>query len=368
VPLGVALLGALVGGLAVLSASATPAAPAPAGSEVDSKPFGADEAVSERGEPLESEEMSEVDRALASIEWTTEGSAQVGDLATLALEPGLRFTGRQGTRTLLELMQNPADGSDLGLLTTDSLDWFVIFDFDDVGYVENADQEALDSDDLLDSLKEGNVYANEARAERGWPPISIVGWHTEPFYNAESKNLEWCIEGVVDGRRLVNYNTRILGRRGVMSANLLVSPEELDEVLPEIRRILTGFAFSEGQSYAEFRAGDKIAQYGLGALVVGGAVGVAAKMGLLAKLGTFLAKAWKFVIFGLLAFGAGLKRLFQRGTPAASERDDSEQSQPSAEAFAASEASVDGSSGEASLPATSGSRDSERSSAADIAP
>ena len=55
------------------------------------------------------------------------------------------------------------------------------------------------------------------------------------------------------------------------------------------------------RSYSDFRAGDKVAEYGLATLVAGGATAVAAKTGLLAKL-------WKLIAAGIAALIAFLKR------------------------------------------------------------
>jgi uncharacterized membrane-anchored protein len=247
---------------------------------------------------------------LSSLQWTVgPGKAKVGNLAEIQVPEGTRFTDAAGTRKMLEMMHNPTGGNELGLLTNDELDWFVIFEFEDIGYVKDADKEKLDGNAILESLRTGNEAGNEERKKRGWAPITIVGWHTAPFYNKETNNLEWCIKGASEGHDIVNYNTRILGRGGVMSANLLVAPEQLDVTLPSIKTILKGFSYTEGQKYSEWKSGDKIAKYGLSALVVGGAVGVAAKLGLLGKLAGMLGKLWKVIILGIAALGAGLKGL-----------------------------------------------------------
>jgi uncharacterized membrane-anchored protein len=256
------------------------------------------------------EHEDEAAKFLNSLQWTVgPGTAKIGNQAEIKVPEGARFTGSAGTRKMLEMMHNPTAGSELGLLTNDQLDWFVIFEFEDSGYVKDADKEKLDAQAMLESLREGNEAGNEERKKRGWAPITIVGWHTAPFYNKETNNLEWCIKGASEGHDIVNYNTRILGRGGVMSANLLVAPEQLDATLPSIKALLKGFSYIEGQKYSEWKSGDKIAKYGLSALVVGGAVGVAAKLGLLGKLGGLLGKLWKLVIVGIAALGAGIKGL-----------------------------------------------------------
>jgi len=253
---------------------------------------------------------AEATKFLNSLKWTVgPGTAKVGNQAEIKVPEGARFTDSAGTRKMLEMMHNPTNGGELGLLTNDELDWFVIFEFEDIGYVKDADKEKLDGQAILESLREGNEAGNEERKKRGWAPITIVGWHTAPFYNKETNNLEWCIKGSAEGHEIVNYNTRILGRGGVMSANLLVAPEQLDVVLPSIKTMLKGFSYSQGQKYSEWKSGDKIAKYGLSALVVGGAVGVAAKLGLLGKLAASLGKLWKLVIMGLVGIGAAIKGL-----------------------------------------------------------
>jgi uncharacterized membrane-anchored protein len=255
------------------------------------------------GQPTESQ------RAFDSIAWT-KGPAKVnvGGQAEMQVPQGFAFTGPDGARKLLELMHNPTAGSELGILTDAELGMFVLFEFEDIGYVKDADKEKLDADDMLDSIREGNESANEARKERGWPPIQIVGWHTPPFYNPQTNNLEWCIKGESQGRTIINYNTRILGRAGVMSANLMVDPEKLGATLPVVKNLLGGFSYIEGKRYAQYLPGDKVAKYGLTALVVGGAVGVAAKTGFLAKIIASMGKLWKALIVGLIAVGAALKK------------------------------------------------------------
>src|SRR5450759_4993000 len=152
------------------------------------------------------EPESEANKVLRSLQWTVgPGTAKVGNLAEIKVPEGARFTGPDGTRKMLELMHNPTGSGELGLLTNNALDWFVIFEFEDIGYVKDADKEKLDGQAILESLREGNEAGNEERKKRGWAPITIVGWHTAPFYNKETNNLEWCVKGQSQGHDIVNY-------------------------------------------------------------------------------------------------------------------------------------------------------------------
>src|SRR5262249_47736205 len=111
------------------------------------------------------------------------------------------------------------------------------------------------------------------------------------------------------GAPVVNYTVRILGRRGVMSATLVSDPQQLDRDIVAFKSALGGFGFVPGERYSEFRSGDKVAEYGLAALVLGGAAVVATKPGFLKAFG-------KLIIIGVIAFGgavaAFLRKVFRR--------------------------------------------------------
>ena len=83
-------------------------------------------------------------------------------------------------------------------------------------------------------------------------------------------NLEWAIRATKRRLPVVNHNTRMLGRGGVMEVTLVTDPATLAETLPKFKTMLQGFEFKQGHKYAEFRAGDKTAAYGLTGLIVGG--------------------------------------------------------------------------------------------------
>jgi uncharacterized membrane-anchored protein len=83
--------------------------------------------------------------------------------------------------------------------------------------------------------------------------------------------------------------------------------------LPEIEKntpqILAAIDFNPGNRYADFSeaAGDKVASYGIAALVAGG---VAAKLGLFKGLWIALLGAKKFIIIGVVALVAWVGRFF----------------------------------------------------------
>lgn len=238
--------------------------------------------------------------------------AAMKDIATVAVPAGFFFLDGDQTRAMMQSYGEPVSGQEVGMLAPTNSDWSVFFDYADVGYVKDDDKDKLDADKLLQSIKAGNEEGNKQRRRNGVPPLNLIGWEQKPRYDETTHNLEWAIRFESEGQPILNYNTRLLGRKGYMSVILVVAPDELQKTLPTFQQVLAGYDYQPGETYAEYRSGDKVAKYGLAALVVGGAAVGAAKMGLLGGLLVFLKKGWKLLIVALAAVGAFLRKLFLR--------------------------------------------------------
>lgn len=256
------------------------------------------------------------DDAGGGIAWEDgPGTGGLGDEAEVAYPESCVFAGADGARRFLELTENPTDGSERGVLIcrtapvapdTSDGEWWVIFSFDPSGYVSDDEKDELDADAILASIKKGSEAANKEREERGWGRFDIVGWVERPYYDTATNNLTWSIDGKDPSEtHTVNHSVRLLGRGGVMHVDLVADPVQMATAVPEFNRMLSGFRFKPGHTYAEWREGDRVAAYGLTALVAGGAGAAAMKSGLIGKL-------WKVIVGALVAVGAGIKRLFGR--------------------------------------------------------
>ena len=253
---------------------------------------------------------AEAEKEKDGIKWQEgPGTATLKNTAEIKFPSGFRFANGDDTRRLLRASGEPSSGQEMGMLVSEEGRWSVFFEFSDDGYVKDDDKDKLDADKILNSIKKGNEYGNEERKRMGVPPLNITGWEKEPFYDQATHNLEWAIRAESEGRPIVNYNIRLLGRRGVMEVILVCNPDKLTATLPAFKELLAGYSYKQGETYAEYRQGDKLAKYGLTALVAGGAVAVAAKTGLLTAIVLFFKKAWKLVIVGVIAIGAFVKRL-----------------------------------------------------------
>jgi uncharacterized membrane-anchored protein len=233
---------------------------------------------------------------------------KLGNLAAIDLPEGYLFVeGKAECAKFIEATQNFPTHRELGVIVpTNGSKWWLLFEFEDVGYVKDDEKDNLKADELLNNMKEATAAGNEERRKRGWGELQVTGWYQAPRYNNETHNLEWAARARSQEGESVNYEIRLLGRRGVMSAELIGSPDEMDKALPELRNLLKGFTYLKEESYAAYRPGDKVAEYGLTALIAGGGLAVAAKSGLLGKL-------WKLLVFGFLAVVGAVKRLFGGG-------------------------------------------------------
>jgi len=248
---------------------------------------------------------------ISSLPWQLgKSTGQIEGKATIEVPEGYAFLGAKGTRELNRMMHNPQGSEEAYTLAPQDLSWVAYFTYSNTGYVKDNDK--LDADDLLASVREGTEAANKERKQNGWDPVHVTGWRFQPKYEKSINSLEWAIVGENERSHAqsVNYNTRLLGRHGVMEVVVVAAPEDFDAAIADFKRVLPGYAYAPGERYAEFREGDHVAEYGLAALVTGGAAAVAAKKGLFGVIGAFLASMWKLVLVGVAAVGARFRKLF----------------------------------------------------------
>ncbi|HJR63139.1 MAG TPA: DUF2167 domain-containing protein [Gemmatimonadaceae bacterium] len=248
-----------------------------------------------------------------------EGTITLKDgLATLTLPQGYRYLGPEDTERVLVEWGNPPGSATLGMIVpgglgaTDEESWAVIVSFDEDGYVEDDEAASIDYDELLRDMQKATRDDNKARTEAGYAPVDLVGWAARPHYDSTTRKLYWAKElqfGQAPERTL-NYDVRALGRRGVLVLSAVAAMKQLTEVETGMQQVLGFVAFNEGHRYADYIPGtDKVAAYGIGALIAGK---VAAKAGLFKLLIGVLAAAKKLIVIGLVAIAELARRFFRR--------------------------------------------------------
>lgn len=171
------------------------------------------------------------------------------------------------------------------------LSWAVVVSYEEDGYVEDDDAASLDFDDLLETMKEDTIEANEELAKQGYPTAELIGWATPPHYDAATKKLYWAKELRFEGveSNTLNYNIRIFGRRGTLVLNAVADMTDLARIESVTPQILSFVEFTPGNRYEDFDPEiDKVAAYGIGALIAGK---IAAKAGLFKAFLAFLIAA-----------------------------------------------------------------------------
>jgi uncharacterized membrane-anchored protein len=255
---------------------------------------------------------------VASLEFKTGRVVLGNDLATLNLPDSLVFLdGENAQRLLVDGWGNPPDDfPPLGMILPAGVSplaeesWGVTVEYEDSGYVSDEDAADIDYGDMLKDMQADMREANTWREENGYEPVQLVGWAAAPRYDAEGKKLHWAKElkfGDSETNTL-NYNIRVLGRKGVLVLNFVANMDQLAEIEANVPAVLAATEFNPGQRYAEFDPDlDTVAAYGLGALVAGK---VAAKTGLLAMLLVLLKKFWfiPVVVIGWLFKRIGLSK------------------------------------------------------------
>lgn len=247
---------------------------------------------------------------------------EIKDQASLALPEGYGFLPREHAVKVMALMGNSSDERLLGLIypLRENTEWFVTVEYEESGYIKDEEAKHWDADGLLDNLKEGTEEGNKRREKMGIDPIKVTRWVEPPAYDASLHHLVWSAElrrkNGEDPNPGVNYNTYVLGREGFISMCLVTSLSTVESEKPAARELLSAVSFHSGKRYEDFNSStDKVAAYGLAALV-GGAV--AKKIGLLGVFAAFFAKFAKVIFVGGAALGAGLfKRFKSKGSPSA---------------------------------------------------
>lgn len=235
-------------------------------------------------------------------------------LAEIDIPKGYKFLdGKQSKNVLTDLWGNPPSEV-IGMLfpenispISENFSYAVEITYSNEGYIEDEDAKDLDYDALLEEMQEDANLGNKERKKLGYPTIELVGWASKPFYSENDKKLHWAKELKFEGDEIntLNYNIRVLGRKGYLNLNAIGTIDVLPVFNNDVNEILNSVHFTVGNKYADFNPDiDDVAAYGIGGLIAGK---------LLAKAGFFalIVKFWKFIAIGAVGlFSIFKKKIF----------------------------------------------------------
>lgn len=240
--------------------------------------------------------------------------------ASIHIPTGFVFLNYNQTKKLIiDYWNNPSNRMDgiLGAIVPSSSTAFYqipiayILSYDECGYIKDDDANNVDYEQLLEQMKADANKENKSLPKE--QQLIIKGWAVPPKYIHASHVLIWAKE-MTNGdmtNDVINYDMRVLGRKGMISINAVASPQDLQEVVKRQDSFIKALKFDNGYAYKDFNADeDNVSDWTIGGLIAGTAA-VAAKSGLLAKLGLLLAKFWKLIVIGVVAIGTGIVKLFK---------------------------------------------------------
>ncbi|MHC8292923.1 DUF2167 domain-containing protein [Pseudomonas sp. LB3P58] len=240
-------------------------------------------------------------------------------IATLKLNEEFYYLDPNDTERLLtEGWGNPPGHKTLGMIIPKAVNpltasgWGVIVSYKDDGHISDEDAAKIDYADLLKQMQEEDEEDNKERQKQGYAGLHLLGWAEQPHYDETSHKMYWARELKADDAEdsTLNYSIRVLGRKGVLELNAVAAMVDLSMIKHELPKVIAFTNFTDGNLYTDYSPGtDKLASYGLAALVGGG---LAAKAGLFAKIGIFLLAAKKFLIVGLVVIAGFVRKLFSR--------------------------------------------------------
>lgn len=255
---------------------------------------------------------------LASLRFQQGKITLPNGVATLNLPANFRYLSpSDAEKVLVEAWGNPPGSQSLGMIFPADVSplsessWGVVITYDESGYVKDDDADKINYDDLLKDMKEQVEAASEERVKQGYGPMHLVGWAERPSYDKSTHKYYWAKEySTKANENSLNYNIRVLGRKGVLVLNAIAGMKQINDIKKEMKSVVAFTEFAPGYLYSEFDSStDKVAEYGLAALVAGG---VAAKLGFFGKLFALLLAAKKLVFLAIAAIGAGIVKFFKK--------------------------------------------------------
>lgn len=256
---------------------------------------------------------------LASLKQKTGTVTLPSGIATLKLNNEFYYLDPADTERLLtDGWGNPPGFKTLGMIVPKAVSplsergWGVIVSYKADGHVSDEDAAKIDYAELLQQMQEEDEEDNKQRQKQGYAGLHLLGWAEPPRYDDTTHKMYWARELKADDAQqtTLNYSIRVLGREGVLELNAVAAMADLATIQQEMPKVLAFTNFTDGNLYTDFNPKtDKLATYGLAALVAGG---IAAKAGLFAKIGIFLLAAKKFLVIGVVALLAVIRKLFNR--------------------------------------------------------
>ncbi len=267
--------------------------------------------------PQEIAAVQKAMKAIGELQYKSGEISLADGKVKIVLPPEFQYLDAANARkVMVDIYGNPpqASGGD-GMIVPKGMKffggggWLAELHWKADGYVKDDDFSKLNFTDMLNELKAGQKAASDERVRGGFGKMELATWAEQPHYDRATHKLYYSKLFDTDGsEQQLNYDIRVLGRHGVLEVSIMSFKSQMAEIETQAPAILGMVDFTDGNRYADYKPKtDKVAAYGIGGLIAGG---ILAKAGFFKAIWIAIIAAKKFVIIGLVAIGAWLKKIF----------------------------------------------------------
>jgi uncharacterized membrane-anchored protein len=267
------------------------------------------------GDPAAAPEGDPAQQFEASLRYQTGDIAIGSGLARIHLGEEFRYLDSSQTNRVLQAWGNPANANTLGMVVATGMtvtqedSWAVILTSMDDGHVNDDDANDINFDEVLEEMKRDSREASARRVQAGLSPLTLEGWAERPHYDRGAHLLYWAKDlSSGQGEHTLNYAVRVLGRTNVLELNAVASMRQLSSIRGPMETLRQRITFEQGRRYTDFvPSADRVAAYGIGALVAGKII---AKAGLFKVLLGLLIAGKKLVVAAFVGIAAAARSWF----------------------------------------------------------
>jgi uncharacterized membrane-anchored protein len=252
--------------------------------------------------------VADIDKKFAKVRWQQPGQRRLPESHSTLTVPSGYVMAAGADAGLAEVLLGNASQQNLEAAMLNRANHFLFQHFDE-GYVAIDDWAAIDANAMLDGIKAGTEKDNVVRRGAKLREVHVLGWMKQPYLDRANASVYWAINATEGDTPLVNIVVLRLARSGFEKITWSVEKADYEKSGDKtLDTILAGFVFDPGRRYADHVASDKVAEYGIAALVASFA-GI--KIAQAAMAGGFLLLLKKFGAIAVVAIG-GLGLLLRR--------------------------------------------------------
>ncbi len=223
--------------------------------------------------PARASAAESIHDVLTSLPWSTKAVRLPDSGASYAPPPGTRIVVGGSAQRADQAINGDATSNTEGYLDYRNGDTLYL-SYDKSGYVTADDFSKIDPDAMIADIKKSTEDANAERVQHGISPLHVDGWIAKPSFDAATETARFSTAAHDDrGIKNINAVALRLGRNGYERFTLVTDPSEAARNDAQLATLTGAYAYPKGARFADHTSGDKLAGFGIAALV-GTAAGV----------------------------------------------------------------------------------------------